>query len=73
MPPKDQNFGKTILWHPYVPTEDKYNLMTYYAVQILVANDLFPISKVEIYIGAMFVVIGTLVVGIRIGEISNLL
>lgn len=73
IPPKDQNYHKSNIWLPRTPIADLYNLLTYTAVQVLLANDMYPMTNTEIIVGALLLVFGTLVMGIWVGEISNLL
>mgnify|MGYP000918894520 CR=1 FL=1 len=36
-------------------------------------SDIFPISQAEILIGILLVVIGIIIIGYRVGELSNLI
>ena len=48
-------------------------LLEYYAMLTLQANDLLPTSEIEIFISILLVFIGTIAIGILIGEVSSVL
>jgi len=71
MPPKDQEYDVT---KAFTGTNfERYILLIYYACQILMGSDIFPISQAEIIVGILLVVVGIIIIGYRVGELSNLI
>lgn len=70
-PPKDQDKKKT---EAYEGTKlDRYLLFYYYGVLTLVSNELLPTNYYEILVATMLVLIGTIFIGLIIGEFTSLL
>ena len=72
MPPKDQNYKYSIMWND-TNTGDIYNLMTYYSVQMLYGNDIYPITLTDISLATIMIFIALMFMGTRYGDITNLL
>ena len=70
-PPKDIDFRETKLFNSsYL---DEYIMMYYYGMLTLVANELIPTNSTELVTGIILVFIGSIIIGITIGEFANLL
>lgn len=70
-PPKDLDFKITEAY-----TTDwlsKYFLFNYYAAFILVGNEILPTDTTELYIATLLIFLGTIFVGLIIGEFTHLL
>jgi uncharacterized membrane protein required for colicin V production len=52
---------------------DNYLLNLYYGVLTLLTNDLIPTSTTELNIAILFIFVGVVIVGVLIGEFSDLL
>jgi len=70
-PPKDVDDGETLLYGGSGIQE--YLILFYYSVLTLVANDLLPTNYFEVTIAALIILLGSIVIGILIGEFSSIL
>lgn len=70
-PPKDVDWDFTDAYSESSST--RYNIFFYYSVLTLVSNELMPTSFVEIMIAIIILLIGSITIGVLIGEFSSIL
>jgi hypothetical protein len=63
----------TQIYNKNYTTGDKYILSFYYCLLTMVGNDLLPGSYLEVGFAALFILIGSIVIGTIIGEFSTIL
>ena len=71
IPPKDTDSGITIAYTgDYI---DQYILFWYYSMLFLVGSEMLPTTFLELMVCILLVFVGTLFIGLLIGEISSIL
>lgn len=70
-PPKDVDFKETIAYDGV--KFNKYLLFFYYGTLSLVANEILPAGPVELMTTTVLVLIGSIVIGLTIGEFSSII
>ena len=70
-PPKDVDWSHTDIYTGSL--WNKYNIFFYYSVLSLVSNELMPTTQLEVLVATLTLLIGTLTVGVLIGEFSSIL
>ena len=70
-PPKDQDFRETIAYSGH--RLDRYILFYYYATLSLVGSEILPTEFIELISAILLVFVGSIVVGLTIGEFSSIM
>jgi len=72
-PPKDIDFKSTVIFNEDNGNLEEYVLMYYYGMLTLQANEIIPTTPAEVMTATLLVFLGIVVIGVTIGEFSNLL
>jgi hypothetical protein len=72
-PPKDLDFKKSIVFSEDEPLISRYVLVYYYAMLTLQAAELLPSTNLELITSILLILIGVILLGMAIGEITELM